>query len=478
MMATFNRTFNKDNSDYATTVLRDDEEHGGSCESEIANSINTYGAVEHRSWKSLMAYLKMSLESTVCCGMLAGLFGTLLWWLELNLGTYCPTKWENVPQSIHHRRLLVDVFIIGIVQFWVFTCIAPLCRWPTIKKLSMIYICTIGALLNIVNHLIFYVLINYSKKWKECIGSLILLVTSFTVCYRFAQHRKETENAHYNAFVLALKVSLQFTIGILVSVSFNLAFLDFYYNSSPFKRTMLACGLTIACSIPKFFINLVIIRQHRICRPGDEIMFVIAYMTATTVCTRLMQAKIEKLSYFVIISVLHGLLIVFDKLALLLKRKLLSLMCCKCKRKDSHQFRSENISSFLANQTLISTINETTSVIFSSSVAYLVKYYYAREEGTNKRYNGYLLLKEMVIRCSLAIAIELVFNAITVKMQTCLYNLPIISVWKRNWKSIIIVHMIQMFLISLYFSKFIDNVILEEHYIVANVTCFGFFKRV
>ena len=83
-----------------------------------------------------------------------------------------------------------------------------------------------------------------------------------------------------------------------------------------------------------------------------------------------------------------------------------------------------------------------------------------------------------MIRCSLTIAIELVFNAITVKMQTYLYNTPVISVWKRNWKSIIIVHMIQIFLISLYFSKFIDNVILEEHYIVANVTCFGLFKRI
>ena len=31
MMDAFNRTFNKDNSDHATTVLRDDEEHRGSC---------------------------------------------------------------------------------------------------------------------------------------------------------------------------------------------------------------------------------------------------------------------------------------------------------------------------------------------------------------------------------------------------------------------------------------------------------------
>ena len=469
---------NEEMSDEATLPSGYYVEYYGSCDSDL-DSIITTDRVSEKCWrKSIWTCIKVSLESTVCCGVFGGIFGTFVWWLELNVKMYCPTQWEKVPEHIHRRQLLVDIFIVALVQFWVFSCIAPLCGWSVIKKLGMIYICTLGALLDAINHLATYIFLNYSKNWKEYIGSSIFFATSFTVCYQFAQHCKAAGNAHYNAFLFTLKLNLQFIVGVLVSIPFNLAFLDFYSRSNSFEKTILVCILVIAFAIPRLIINHVVANLHETCTPGNEIMLAVVYLTATTVVSRLMQARIDDFRYFIIISIVHGILNVVDKISLPLRRRIFSFLCCNCKRRDNHQLRHENTSMFLANQTLISIITETTSVIFSSAVAYLIMYYYAREEGTNARYNGYSLAKNMVKRCSIAVGIELIFNIIAVKIHTHLYKIPVIDIWRRKWKSIMIIHMIQVLFIVLYYSQYVNKILLKKHYRNETVTCFGLFKRI
>ena len=470
--------FDEDSCDESVIGLQDYEEYYGSCDYNTGSNTSKYKATARRQRPSLWLCLKVSLETTVVCGMIVGLLATFFWWLELNVKTYCFTEWNKIPEDLHRRRLIVDIFIADLAQFWVFSCIAPVCDWKTIKKLSLAYICTISALLDTINRLILFIFSYYSKRLKYYIGSTLFLLTSFKVCHNYAQHYKADSDTRCNAFVLALKLSLQFSCGILVSTPFTMVFLDFYYHSSSFERTILACTLIIAFAIPKLFINHVVTNLHGICTSGDEIMFVIAYMTATTICARLMQAQTEELSYFTIISLVHGILNVTDKLSLPLKRKILLWICCNRKRKYKHQLTLEKTSLFLANQTLFSIITETTSAIFSSAAAYLLLYYYKKEENTRERHNGYLLFKEMVTRGSIAVSIELVFNVIAVKIQTHLYQIPVIGVWKKKWKSILIVHTIQVLLITLYFSQFINKVLLMDYYKEANITCLGQFKRV
>ena len=454
-------------------ILQDYEQGYGTFDSNINI------AVDRSQILSIWICLKASLECTVFCGLLVGLFGTILWWLELNIGTYCFTDWNNIPESIHRTRLIADVIIAFISEFWAFSCIAPLCGWSIIKELNLVYISTIGALVDALLRVLLYIFAYYSHLWRHYIASLIFLVTSFTICFQYARHFKATRNVLCNVCVLAVKLNLQFIFGLLFSIPFNLVFLDLYYNSSSIVKTILACILIVAFAIPKLFISHVVTNLHGIRSTDDAIVLVIAYMTSATIITRLMQAKIENLPYFIVISLVHGLLNVFDKLSSPLRRRILSCMFSNCTQKRSHQLTPEIRPLILANQTLISIITETTSVIFSNAAAYLLVYYYKRKEVTGEKYNGYLLLKEMAIRCSIAVGIELIFNVLAVKIQTHLYKIPVISVWKKKWKSIIIIHMVQVLFIVLHFSEYLnDNILLRDYYKKGNATCFGFFERV
>ena len=372
----------------------------------------------------------------------------------------------------------MNISIAAIVHFWVFPCIAPLRGWSISKHLSLLCICLLGALVDAVNHSILYIFARYSEHWKDYISNMIFLVTSSAVCYRFAQQCKAAGNTYENVFVFTMKLNLQFIIGLFISIPFNMVFLDFYSNSNSMEKTILACLLIIVFAIPRLFINHVVANLHAACTPGNEIMLAVVYLTGTTVVSRLMQSKVEDFRDFIVISVVHGILNIVDKLSLPLRRKIFSCVCYNCKRRGNHQLQATNCSLFLANQTLISIITETTSVIFNSAVAYMIMYYYIREEGTNERYNMYSLTRNMVKRCSIAGGIELVFNVIAVKIHTQLYKIPVIDVWKKKWKSIIIIHMIQVLFIVLYYSQYVNKILLNEHYRKVNITCFGFFKRV
>ena len=467
------KTFGEESS-----LLPNHEESYSSCQTEITINLNVPREVNTGWLSCLCMSLRVSVQSTIVCGVIVGLFATFLWWLHLNLETYCFTTWSQVPEAMHHTKLIVEMLSAIVIMFWALSCIAPLCGWSASKELNLVYYCIIGGLLDAVDRLIMYIYKHYSNVWKSYVGNMIFLMTSFTICYRFARHCKTVSNLHYSSLVLVLTLSLQFIVGLLVSIPVNLWFFDLYYTSSPMDQTILASVLIIGLAIPKLFLNHIVTSIRGICTPGDEIMLAVAYLTGSTVVLRLMQVKIDDLNHFIVISLVHGFLNVADKLSLPLRRRILSFICCSCQEDRDCQNPSVSASLFLANQTLISIITETTSVVFTSAAAYLLRYYYERKESTGERYNGFMLFQEMAKRCSIGIGIELIFNVGALEILAYLYKVPVFSVWRRKWKPIILVHIIQVVFIVLYYSKYLNNVIVRDYYVRANSTCFGFFKRV
>ena len=458
------------------TMLPYHEESSGPCDIEVNVSVSL-ARPTHKNWlSSLWMCVKVSLHSTVGCGILIGLFATFLWWVELNVRMYCFADWSMVPEGIHRTQLFVGITETLIYNWWAFSCIAPLCGWPVSKELNLVHYCIIGGLLDDIVRLVMYIYGHYSSIWKSYAGNMIFLMTSFAICYRFARHCK-TLNVDYSSLVLALALSLQFVAGLLVSIPFNMWFLDLYYTSSSIDQTVLTSFLIVVFAIPKLFLNHIITSIHGICTPGDEIMLAVAYLTGSTVICRLMQAKIDDLNHFIVISLVHGFLNVADKLSLPLRRRVLSVICSNCMEDKNKQNPSVSALLFLANQTHISIITETTCVVFTSAAAYLLRYYYDRKEVTGERYNGFMLFQEMAIKCSIGVGVEFVVNVISLVILSGLYNVPVISVWRNKWKFIIVVHVVQVVFTVLYFSEYLDNVIVRDYYEKSNSTCFGFFKR-
>ena len=423
---------------------------------------------------SLIQFINTSFQLSVICGTLTGLFATLLWWFELNVRGYCNENWDNIPIGNRRLRLFLDSFEGIAIMYWPLLTIATICSWSMIKKSNVLFWCTIAGLVDVTDRLCFYVFGNYGKGRQSYAGNVIFLLMSFIVFYKFVEHRQILSTNRQNKIVITLKIILQIILGLIIYLPYNYLFLHFYRTSPPMYRAILSCLLIAVLYGPRLIIGNVITSIHGIFEPSESFVFAAPYLVISIMVTRLTQAEVENLPYFTIISLVHGIFNVVDKLFLPVRRKIYKLLC-----RRSREVMEDNwiyTQQYVVHQSLISMITETSSVIMSNAAAYLFRYYYEKDKSTGKRYDGWDLFTEMCIRSSIAVSIELIFNAVALKVQ-CYLNCPVVDIWKSEWKLIVVINLLQALYAVVYFSQYVDTMLLQD--ILRNSTsdCVGLFRR-
>ena len=443
---------------------------------DVSNFQEVKDGVRNSFFISLLQFIYISLKLSVLCGILFGLFTTLLWWIELNVRGFCTENWNSIPRGIRQQRLLLDTFEVFVIMVWPLLTIAPICSWSMVKKSNVLYLCTIAGLVDVTDRLILYVLGHYGAPWKSYIGNVIFFVISFIVFYKFARCRQVQSYDNQNTVKVVFKILVQFIVGSLISLLYNYCFLTFYQNALPLVRTILSCSLIAVFYILRLFISNVIANIRGIIDPSERIVFVSGFLIITTMVPRLTQAavEVESLGYFVVISFVHGVANVVDKATLPLRRKIINFIC-KRSGEAAEQTRLYT-QQYIAHQSLMSIITETSSIIMSNAAAYLIVYYYRKEESTGKRYNGFYLFNKMVTKCGIAVLIEWFFNVLALKLQYH-QDIPVFNIWKKKWKFILVIHLIQIIFVVVYFAMYIDATLANDLLHNSTLICVGQFRR-
>ena len=449
---------------------------GNEIRSEFNGDVQRRERVWRSSLSSLLNFIKRSFELSVVCGILFGLFTTFLWWIELNANPHCFGKWDDIPIPMRRLRLIADAIKVFIIMFWPLLTITPICSWSMIKESNLLFWCTIAGFLDIIDRFCLFTFEHYDQLWNSLVGNVIFTLMSFTVFYKFAKYRQKQSINNASTIIVTLKLGVQLIFGLIIFLPYNYIFLKFYYDSPTLIRTILSCSLIALFYVPKLIIGTFVTNLQGIYKPDEGIIFGVGFLIIATMVMRLSQARVEKLTYFTMISLVHGIFNVIDKLILPIREKMCSFIC---RRKNNDRDRSLSLNQqYIAHQSLVSVITETTSVIMSNAAAYLLVYYYRKEESTGKRYEGSILFKDMVLRSSVAVGIEWFFNIIALKIQNDWYKIPVLCVWKRQWKFLMIVHLIQVIYVVAYFAHYVNVMLLED--VISNSTqiCVGLFKRV
>ena len=424
--------------------------------------------------RSILKYIKASLELSVICGILFGLFATFLWWIELHATPHCFGKWDEIPIQMQRLKIIVDAVKVSIIMFWPLLTIIPICSWQMIKESNLVFWCTIASLFDVTDRLCLFIFDHYGQRWKSLIGNVLFSFVSFIIFYKFVKYRQQKSHHRANAFIITLKVGMQLIFGLLIFLPYNYRFLKFYYDSSPLVRTILSCSLISLVYVPKMIISNLITNIQGICKPDESIIFGVGFLILSNMVLRLTQAKIESLTYFTIISLVHGICNIIDKSILPLREKFCRL-CCRRRHDRSGEYVSLN-QQYIAHQSLVNMITETSSVIMSNAAAYLLGYYFQKEEVTGKMQEKSFMIREIVIRSSIAICIEWFFNIIALKIQNDWYEIPVLGVWKLHWKFVMTIHLIQIIYVVVYSGHYVNVMLMDD--IVRNSTqeCIGLFR--
>ena len=421
--------------------------------------IFSYASVDH---------LKASLQLSVVCGILFGMFAFLLWWIDFIITGYCFGKLGGIPTEIQRIQVVVRNVKVFMIVFWPLLTIAPICSWSMIRQSNILSWCTIAGLVDSIHRLYLYTFGLYDTHWKSYVGNAIFLVMAFIVFYKFAKHRQQEIASNDKTMMITFKICAQLILGVALFLPYNYVFLQVYLDSTSFIRIILSCSLIAVFYFPKMILHCVITNLHGIYKPKESIVFAVGFLVISTMVTRLTQAKVENLAYFTIISLVHGVFNVVDKVTINLRTKLFNVVCIRSQN-DANE-NNDYVTYYIAHQSLISIITETSSVIMSNAAAYLLVYYYKKEEGTGRRYDGSILFKEMLIRSTIAVFIEWVFNVLALKVQ-CYLKFPVLDVWRKEWKFIVVIHLIQVIFLIVYFADYVDGMLLGD--IFHNSTCYS-----
>jgi len=82
----------------------------------------------------------------------------------------------------------------------------------------------------------------------------------------------------------------------------------------------------------------------------------------------------------------------------------------------------------------------------------------------------------MLIRSTIAVFIEWVFNVLALKAQ-CYLKIPVLDVLKKEWKFILVIHLIQVIYVISYFAHYVNTMLLVDVLHNSTSGCVGLFKR-
>ena len=423
-------------------------------------------------YTTLSQCVMVSFTSTVLCGVFVGFVATVLWWVEFNVRAHCFVEWDKIPSRVRRQKLVVGIVEALILMFWPLLCIIPVISWSTARELNLPSFCIIAGLVESVSHSLLYIFGYYGTQVKSYIGNVLFLSVLFCISYKVARMYIKERGINTNVIVLTLKLGLQFILGLSLSLFLNYIFFGLLNETSEFYKFLLTCILIFVFFLPKLILTCSITNANDIYTPGQGILFAVAYLTCTTVIARLAQSKIDKLPYFVGLSVVHGVFNIIDKLMIPLREKICRIIF----KREASEARELYVHHYIANQSLISIITETTSIVFNCWIAYVLYHFYEGDREVEIKYASNTPFNDWIERVTTAVSTEFVMNVVALIVQIYL-RIPVVNTWKEKWRFILVVHVIQIFFFVVYFSEYLNDMLIKKYGGNTNMTCIGFFDR-
>ena len=430
-------------------------------------------------WKSR----RMTITTSVCQtawvvfqliflgGLAIGAFGVIGFYLDITTADYCPwVPVEKLGRVWKRVRVAGQAFQVFWIEFWQFLILCTIFKWALMKELNLLTITLLGAFLDVSYRLLLHIFDAYRSPWipyplNVLFGGLVIY-NSYAVSKRMCAN---ANNRRAATLKLTFKLCSQFLLGLPISLFLNyFAFEWFARTPSSFKRAMIAFVVPMIAIPCKIVARLCAIHLDGVNHPGTSHSVVAVSYGVSSIVFRTLQANIESFWLFLALSVGHGIVYVFERVTVPLRDYYLDKMllafasccCCDCcqRRQQKNIIRSPRSQRLTADMSIQGMIFETTALVYSIAIVYI---YYMVYGVSGKK--SVVFRTQIVERIPAALALEFVFNSISVFSQTRYMNIPVMRVWKRNWKKHLILATITTAMAVLYFTQYQLQLIRAEY---------------
>ena len=219
------------------------------------------------------------------------------------------------------------------------------------------------------------------------------------------------------------------------------------------KKALIAAIAPIIATIPTaLFVYLVLTCSHeRFIRPNRTFVVVYLVRAMSTALYRIMQADFKSLGLFIALSVFHGCLNLAGKATERKREKYWSSFVhtlrntFRCTKLTLLPYKLLLLRKLQAGIDIQDMLLEYTTITLSQ--AYVALFLYSSFE-----MSLWVAIKDPLIRISIGLCIDFVFNCLTIFVANHYNKVPILHVWNKHWKRHIAASSIILIVMVCYFN--------------------------
>ena len=441
-------------------TIEDDvfEEFNSTCDTNDIDNNDNLNILEWRTNKTHTAFgwllecLWFGVSIMVLCGIGLSTIAVGITYINLNVFQgHCNLTIVKFisPKNNHIKRYKITA---EIVQFFLLNLVHLLCVGLifTFKFVYQINLVSISIIITVLDSS--YRLFNFfypKDSWMlrnmpSIIISLAIIFLNNTIISRkFFNNRSRQLK---NQLLLVFQLTFQFLLsGVIVSVAKLKIFPEFGMIDASSSYIMILFYVLLSFVI-RTIARVILLNVSSINHPGTSYILLILCNASTIAVYRFLQAEIQSLWNFVLVSLVIGVIGFLEKITVVftdhffiwLYRKLSILTTTTTKQDDKTnsksfvgKYRTPRSQRFTADVIVCGVIHELTFIGISNALVQL----YRNTTASN-------LSKQFGTRTLVALLCEYVFSIVAVYTMTWFFNIPVLKVWSKRWKKFFMVNLI------------------------------------
>ena len=208
-------------------------------------------------------------------------------------------------------------------------------------------------------------------------------------------------------------------------------------------KVIIAIFAPLIAVIPKGASRICVQRLWcRISHPGTSFLLLAPLHCGSAISLRVLQVDLQSLESFALIGVIPGIAEVIERSSMVLIDHFYNQVLEK-RRIPLGGFRTPRRERLAADICIMGMLYESSAVVSVNGFLYLYQYFYTSDNSPLQ------LLQSFAITTSVPLVIEWFFTSVSIAIETRCQNMPIMAVWRKQWRRHIIVAVANMVIISI-----------------------------
>lgn len=388
--------------------------------------------------------------------------------VDVNTADLCYEKtstWNSMPhiiQSIRVTSQSVEGFFIQLWHFFIMLCMFGC---SVMKELNLLTINLLAAFMDSCYRLSLQIFGIYKRPWMSyplnvlfcamVLANSLIIAKKHIIPVQLYSRKKLVK--------IASLLALQFLMGIPATFVLVYKIFPWYSEKSEIEKVLIAGACPLIISVPKVVVRAAA-PKFDLVHPGILYLLVGCLYASAAIVFRVMQAELTSFSLFVALGVGHAVIDFVERLTVTMRDHIWEYMyklLSHCNRSQTRSFHAGNARTprsmrFVADVSIQLLLTEATALVTAVGFIQVDKFMYP----DNSRISVSHLIWEFILRCVTGLAVDIVFNTVSVWLQVTIFNVAILKVWNsRKWRAHVIANILFTVMSVLYFTEYLFIVV-------------------